>query len=224
MQGTQNDGNQLTVIQAMKAAQQRGKEHPDYDAVTYYGDLLWTRVKSQAQFGEKETETFKLGPDIEEDRQEVKHKVRDRLDWGKELFNPNTFSGAQPPLKIDDHKLTESKLMQFAKVTTALRATIKARADNLRTDCEAEHDGSEEEHKDHQSVSYRAFIKKNERDQQLYSLVGHESGTMPSHRKPLRKRQLTAKTVQSIVHAVNSELLSHREVASKFNVKPMLVH
>ena len=146
--------------------------------------------------------TFKLGPDVEEDRQEVRHKVRDRLDCGKELFNPNTFSRAQQPLKIEAHKLTESKLLQFAKVTTALRATIKARADDLRTDCDADHDGSEEEHKDHQSVSYRAFVKKHERGKELYSLVGHESGTMLSHRKPLRKHQITSKTVQGIILAV----------------------
>ena len=79
----------------MKAAQQRGKDHPDYDPVVYYGDLLWTRVMSRTEIDAKLVETFDLGPDIDEDREEVKHAVSDLALFGRELFNPNTFSEEQ---------------------------------------------------------------------------------------------------------------------------------
>ena len=95
MQATQNGSKKLTVLQAMKAAQQRGKDHPDYDPVVYYGDLLWTRVMSRAEIDARLVETFDLGPDVYEDRQEVKHAVAGRALFGKELFNPNTFSAEQ---------------------------------------------------------------------------------------------------------------------------------
>jgi hypothetical protein len=53
-----------------------GKEHPDYDPITFYGDLLWTRVKARSQFDVKRIVTFELGPDIDDDSKEVKHTVK----------------------------------------------------------------------------------------------------------------------------------------------------
>ena len=52
----------------MKASRALGKDHPDFNAITFYGDVLWTRVKSRLQFGAKRIVTFELGPDIEDDR------------------------------------------------------------------------------------------------------------------------------------------------------------
>ena len=39
---------QLTVNQAMKESRVLGKNNPDYNAITYYGDTLWTRVKARS--------------------------------------------------------------------------------------------------------------------------------------------------------------------------------
>lgn len=93
--------------------------------------------------------TFRLGEDIEEDRQEVKHKVRNKKDQGKELFNPDTFKEAQPSLKVAEHKLSESEVIAYGQLTTDLRAAIKARSESLREGQDAGSDGSEEERKDH---------------------------------------------------------------------------
>ena len=179
----------------MKAAQQRGKDHPDYDPVVYYGDLLWTRVMSRSVIEARVVETFDLGPDVAEDRQEVKHAVSGMALHGKELFNPNTFSRDQSSLKVNDHTLAEHELLQFAKVTTLLRAEVKARADQLRVDCCAGCDDSEEEFKDHRAVANRSIAKKKYQDKGLLSLVGHESNIICTRRKPLRKNLLTAETV-----------------------------
>lgn len=67
----------------MKAARTLGKNNPDYDPLVYYGDSLWTRVKSRAQLEVKRIVTFDLGPDIKEDFVEVKHKVNNILFLGK---------------------------------------------------------------------------------------------------------------------------------------------
>ena len=45
----------------------QGKCHPDYDPVAYYGDLLWTRVKSRQQLGTKRVVTFPIGVDVARD-------------------------------------------------------------------------------------------------------------------------------------------------------------
>ena len=50
---------------------------------------------SRVEIDAKLVETFNLGPDIYEDRQEVKHAVSGLAFFGKELFNPNTFSAEQ---------------------------------------------------------------------------------------------------------------------------------
>jgi transposase len=70
----------------------------------------------------------------------------------------------------------------------------------------------------------RSRIKKSQRPPGLYSLAGHESGSRPSGRKPLRKWQLSPVIIQGVIRAVTSELLSHQEVAAKFNVTAVLVH
>jgi hypothetical protein len=124
MHATQNGSKKLTVLQAMKVAQQRGKDHPDYDARVYYGDLLWTRVIPRAPVGVSVFETYEIGPDIQSDRQKVKSKVRGKKNLGKELFNPDTFKADHSPLKVADHKLSESKLLHYAKLVTKLRADI----------------------------------------------------------------------------------------------------
>ena len=41
---TQEKKVQKVTGQEKKAAQALGKEHPDYNPISYYGDLLWTRV------------------------------------------------------------------------------------------------------------------------------------------------------------------------------------
>ena len=94
MQESTKGGKPLTVQQNLKAAQQRGKLDQDYDARVYYGDLLWTRVRTRADLDDKDIATYNFGEDLEEDRQEVRHAVTDKALWGKELFCPNTFGEA----------------------------------------------------------------------------------------------------------------------------------
>ena len=60
----------------MKVAQKKGKEDPDYDPVLFYGNLLWTRVKARKQFNAQRIVTFPLGPDIEKDIPETRHRVK----------------------------------------------------------------------------------------------------------------------------------------------------
>jgi transposase len=45
-------------------------------------------------------------------------------------------------------------------------------------------------------------VKKKPHPKELFSLVGHESNTICTRRKPLRKNQLTAETIQGIIRAV----------------------
>ena len=49
--------------------------------------------------------TFELGPDIEIDRQEVKHTVKNQIFFGKLLFNPDDLKKPTEPLKINDFQM-----------------------------------------------------------------------------------------------------------------------
>ena len=98
---THDNKLQKITAEEKKAAQALGKEHPDYNPIVYYGDLLWTRLMARSLGVENPPQTFLLGPDIAQDKKKTKFKVKDRVKLGKELYNPESYEPEKLPLKVE---------------------------------------------------------------------------------------------------------------------------
>jgi hypothetical protein len=180
-------------------------------------------VKARSQLDAQRVVTFELGPDLAEDMKFTKHRVKQDYQFGSILFNPDELKQPNSPLKVEEHRLSVTKLQAYGELTTKLRAEVRARAESLRGNDVEAHDGSDEEAKDHQSVMQRAFLKKKDRPREECAPSGFESKYVMTRRKPLRRNQLTAKQVEDIVLTVKSGRLSQSEVGIKHNVSHTLV-
>ena len=69
----------------------------------------------------------------------------------------------------------------------------------------------------------RAFTKAKDRFELKDGTCKTYQATIKTRRKPLRKSQLTAVIIKSIIFSIESEKLSHQEVGIKYNVRPSLV-
>ena len=70
--------SEMTRTEQVKEQKLIGKTHIDYDPKIFYGNLLWTRVKSRAQLKARRIITFELGSDIAFDREKTHHALKNQ--------------------------------------------------------------------------------------------------------------------------------------------------
>ena len=82
--------------------------------------------------------------------------MKDRSLLGQELYNPESYEPEELPLKIEQHNIPESEVVEWGKLTTCLRAELKAKVDSLREVEQDSQDQSEDEAHGHKVIARRA--------------------------------------------------------------------
>ena len=89
----------------------------------------WTRIRSRESMSHGKITVFDIEKDLEADKVLKRVRLGATREQGSFLFDPDLWKGREDELKLEQCKLSEDELRNYARIATSVRKKLKERAE-----------------------------------------------------------------------------------------------
>ena len=185
--------------------------------------LYWTRVKSLDMIKDQNVHIYEANRDLKFDKSVAQVRKELRGAAGQFIFDPVDFKDQAAGFRVEEYKLPEDGLREYARIATRLRQQFQDKADAAKLALGGQEGAEEEKGGFIVPELYRGCKKDLPliKNSEMKRVCEARDDRMTRKKRP--KCQLDSAELLEIIRRVKEEGASYKEVALLFSVKPALV-